>query len=529
MKRFNGILSTSCILIFGLACLVNAQAETYDFPVDTVVPAAADQGQTLDVEINGSGFPRDPEVTFLRNSDNDADQIQVNSARAKGSRKIIANITVKGDADPTEYDVLVESLSNGRKGKGTTLFSVRVKNNADVVNCGVFTDSSFDPFTDPRDQELDPGLCNCWFQLNNESTDSGTPPGLIFSMITDCETAQTLVIPQFGNIRSLGAVQGEGSDRKTLTAVNYSPFDPSETPLLGGFSGDAIIKSHGHRATARDFDIAVGAGVSAGCDAELQTGILFEINAGSPNPTVPDPAYLHTRWRIQSMNIDTLGEALCRGIVARRDNGAETGYPVSWVNPDDGETYFPYDARNFIAGGHIMPGSYEKTAVLFEGFTWYAEAINGPEVFSIIIGEPADSGYQAAGIVFGDIVSSDAAKPVTGLVQDATISLGDSGTGILVYGAQVYDESDVRIDKNVVSGATVGILVDDNVAGVNFSGNILTGDNQTGSDDIGICSLSPDRTVEQGKPNRIKNYDNNEIQFYDCPGPFEWPSDYPYP
>jgi hypothetical protein len=345
---------------------------------------------------------------------------------------------------------------------------------------------------------------------------------LIFSIIEDCETAQTLVIPQFGNIRSLGAVQGEGSDRRTLTAVNYDPFDPNKISLADGFDGDAIIESQGHRATARDFDIVVGAGVMAGCDAGIQTGILFELNAKSPDPTYLFPAYLHTRWRIQDMNIDTLEQALCRGIVARRD----PSYPEF---RGENSEYQPFDARNFIAGGHIMPGSYEKTAVLFEGFTWYADAINGPEVFSIIIGEPAGLDYEAVGIAFGDIVSSDAAKPVTGLVQDATISLGDSGTGILVYGAQVPDESDVRIDKNVVSGAKYGILVDANVAEVNFSGNILTGDNQPGSGDIGICSLSPDDTVEQGKPNRIKNYDNNEIQFNDCPEPLGWPSDYPYP
>jgi hypothetical protein len=266
----------------------------------------------------------------------------------------------------------------------------------------------------------------------------------------------------------------------------------------------------------------VGAGVAAGCgDAELQTGILFQLDGNSPDPTYIYPEYLHSRWRIQAMNIDTLDEALCRAIVARRD----PTYPeFRGVNGE----YQPFDSRNFIAGGQIMPGSYEKTAVLFEGFTWYADAINGPEVFDIIIGEPANAGYQAAGIVFGNIVSSDAAKPVTGLVQGATISLGGSGTGILAYGAAGAFESEVRIDKNVVSGAPIGILVDDEMADANFSGNTLTGDNQADSGDIGICSLAVS-TREQGKPNRIKRYDYNEIQQPICPEPFVWPSDYPNP
>ena len=81
----------------------------------------------------------------------------------------------------------------------------------------------------------------------------------------------------------------------------------------------------------------------------------------------------------------------------------------------------------------------------------------------------------------------------------------------MILGDQNGQGTTVKANKNEISGAYFGVLVDENVAEINFTGNTLTGDNVPGSGDIGICS-DAQRTDEKGKPNNINDFDDRMIE-----------------
>jgi hypothetical protein len=71
------------------------------------------------------------------------------------------------------------------------------------------------------------------------------------------------------------------------------------------------------------------------------------------------------------------------------------------------------------------------------------------------------------------------------------------------------DQTTAEVVKNDVSGAFFGVLVDDNVVDINFSGNKLTGDGDPLSGDIGIDS-DAQCTQYKGKPNKISDYNDDK-------------------
>ncbi len=76
----------------------------------------------------------------------------------------------------------------------------------------------------------------------------------------------------------------------------------------------------------------------------------------------------------------------------------------------------------------------------------------------------------------------------------------------------VGNQTSAEVLKNVISGADVGVEVDENVLNVHFSGNTLIGD----SGDIGICSEASN-TSTKGKPNVWSGYDaDDEIDYGPC-------------
>jgi hypothetical protein len=465
------------------------------------VPNNAYQGdQGKHILLNGSNFPDSAKVTFLFSLDQSEGSVTVlqDPVTRNADGLLEFDIDVDSNADLGDYDILVEEyiepmLLSGRKGKGTTLFSVQAKVD-NVLNCAPFIDPDYDPLVDPYDTAgMETGTCTCEFSLNSEDTSQGTPPGFIYNLIADCETGQTLTIPQFGNIRSLGAVQGSGSERKTITAVNGSG---------GTFAGEAIIENTGHRATARDFNIVVGPGVKAGCDGGIRSALRFELDEDSADPTIPDPFYIHTRWNIGDIWVSTDGEPLCNAIEARRTSG----YPLQWNDQAGGGPYDAYDARLDVAGGWIKTWSYAEYGVIYEGCLCRSDSLRSPLVSGIRIDPPATGGSGPVGIWTGGITSSDPDSPVAAHVDETVITMtsGTGATGIVAYGASDGPiESDFSIGKNVISGAYYGILVDDHVDEVNFSGNTLTGDDEAGS--VGIDSEACDSSFK-GKPNHISGF-----------------------
>lgn len=110
-------------LVLALAQAAYAQ----DVTVRSADPSSAVQGTTeLDVVINGAGFDNSAAVRFLVTGTESQGGIRVNAVRVRGSKKIIANITVAADAEVADFDIEV-TLSRSRGGKGTTLFRVEEK------------------------------------------------------------------------------------------------------------------------------------------------------------------------------------------------------------------------------------------------------------------------------------------------------------------------------------------------------------------------------------------------------------------
>ena len=92
-------------------------------------PATAPQGTvSLDVTVSGSGFDSSAAVAFLVTGTTNPGGITVKKVSVKGPKKLIATIDIADTAIVDKFDIEV-TLSSGRKGKGTTLFSVQAKTN----------------------------------------------------------------------------------------------------------------------------------------------------------------------------------------------------------------------------------------------------------------------------------------------------------------------------------------------------------------------------------------------------------------
>ncbi len=130
MKTRTPVISTHLFLfLLGFAVMATSQAQ--DVQVNSADPSSAVQGTIdLDVEIAGSGFDNSAVVDFFVTGTTNPGGITVKKVKTRGSKKIIATINVADTATVVDFDIEV-SLSSGRKGKGTTLFSVKMKPNGD--------------------------------------------------------------------------------------------------------------------------------------------------------------------------------------------------------------------------------------------------------------------------------------------------------------------------------------------------------------------------------------------------------------
>lgn len=98
-----------------------------DVEVNSADPDTAVQGTVdLDVEITGDGFDSSAQVDFFLTGTTNPGGIQVKKIKVRGPKKLIATIDVDPEAIVDQFDIEI-SLSRGRKGRGTTLFSVQEK------------------------------------------------------------------------------------------------------------------------------------------------------------------------------------------------------------------------------------------------------------------------------------------------------------------------------------------------------------------------------------------------------------------
>jgi hypothetical protein len=104
-----------------------ATTQAQEVQVNSANPSSAEQGTVdLDVEISGSGFDRSADVKFFPTGTSDPGGINVKKVKVRGSKKIIATIDVDPEAVVDDFDIEI-SLLRGRRGRGTTLFSVKKK------------------------------------------------------------------------------------------------------------------------------------------------------------------------------------------------------------------------------------------------------------------------------------------------------------------------------------------------------------------------------------------------------------------
>jgi hypothetical protein len=116
--------AASALVILALAPIGVTWAQVKVVAAD---PAATTQGtESLDVTITGSGFDSTANATFFVSGTGETGGITVQKTVFKGSKQLIATIAVSEGAVVNKFDIEV-TLSNGRKGKGTTLFSVTAK------------------------------------------------------------------------------------------------------------------------------------------------------------------------------------------------------------------------------------------------------------------------------------------------------------------------------------------------------------------------------------------------------------------
>ena len=128
MKTLKALgLSTFALVVLALAPLGVADAQV---KVTAATPSSTQQGTlSLDVVIAGSGFNNTAKVQFLVSGTTNPGGITVKKVAYHNSGEVVATIDVADTANIAKFDIVV-MLSDGRKGKGTTLFAVQSKADA---------------------------------------------------------------------------------------------------------------------------------------------------------------------------------------------------------------------------------------------------------------------------------------------------------------------------------------------------------------------------------------------------------------
>lgn len=123
-------LACLSLLILGLAPIGAALAQ---IKVTAATPPSAVQGAlSLDVVVSGAGFDNTANVQYFVTGTTNAGGITVKKVVFRSSKELVTTIDVADTADLASFDIQV-TLSSGRKGKGTTLFSVKAKPNDEPV------------------------------------------------------------------------------------------------------------------------------------------------------------------------------------------------------------------------------------------------------------------------------------------------------------------------------------------------------------------------------------------------------------
>ena len=481
-------------LLLPLAMPLTAAAKGKPIRALPYRPNFAEQGDKGEpVVLTGRNFPDRAKITFIFNLDGDpgdGDVQQVTTTETfvdldQATGNYAFDIDVKEEAFLGDYDIEVEEVISemltGRKGKGTTLFAVEARGNRVEVDCSGFASG---------------GTCTCRFEVDLDTD--------IHSLLGDCQTSETLWL----------TAQVKNADPGQPMQITAKNCDSSELPVAcagkdGTFDGTTVFANDAHVAMVRNINIGFG-DLARGCDAgEVRSAISFVLHDGI-NESPTGNSFL----QIWENTVDSADDPLCTVFEFVREQGYTDKFP-------EGQ-----DWKVNIENNVIADGSYEQIGIRYEGMR-PQHSLNPPRVEFNTIGAPdCASAAGARAIQFGDIPLNRFGEQIDGLLAYNAIDMDDGtcgtpgGVGVLVVGAPgvpLGDETKVIMEKNEVSGAFVGVRVDEHVVDIKLMGNTLLGDGQDGSGDIGVCTDAQSLTTK-GKPNTIDGFDE-DYRFGGCPTP----------
>ncbi len=126
------------VLIIMAAGLLSATTELAAGPlkVYSADPNTGVQGQEPElVTVKGVGFTKANSVRFLVSNTSETGGVDATLVEVVDDETLVANVVIPDDATVALYDIEVQLLG-GRKGKGTTKFSVQAKpNQEETVSC----------------------------------------------------------------------------------------------------------------------------------------------------------------------------------------------------------------------------------------------------------------------------------------------------------------------------------------------------------------------------------------------------------
>jgi len=120
-----------------------AKTTSSDPVVSSTSPDTGQQGATIDVQINGSGFTTGAVATWALHGVVDSTQVKTLATKYVNSRTLIATIAIGPNATLASWDVQV-ALSGGKNGVGSELFTIKARVTSDAsATFYVSSDPSF--------------------------------------------------------------------------------------------------------------------------------------------------------------------------------------------------------------------------------------------------------------------------------------------------------------------------------------------------------------------------------------------------
>jgi hypothetical protein len=154
------------LMAIGLPWGGNVPAAYAQISVTAADPPASEQGTlNLRVKITGRGFKNGAKAAFFKTGTSDPTGIDVKSTQYVSSSQVIALIDISaGDVALGQFDIQVAN-ADGRTGKGTELFCVRVKGDIgelsalfDDFSPNVVRSDDLGPYTSPNQAHVGGGV-----------------------------------------------------------------------------------------------------------------------------------------------------------------------------------------------------------------------------------------------------------------------------------------------------------------------------------------------------------------------------------